>query len=140
MAEVVGTYNPKKVTMALGRHIASGFADDSFISIEFQGDGTTSVTGADGEIIRSIDPNSQAIVKLVLLQSSTTNKFLIEQHYKDKESGEGVFPVSIKDLLGKTSFSASVAWVPKLATRAYGKAANMVEWEIHTGASELSQK
>lgn len=30
----VTTYNPKKVTLALGNHIASGFADDSFIVIE----------------------------------------------------------------------------------------------------------
>ena len=36
----VTTYNPKKVTCALGRHIASGFADDSFINIEPAGDGT----------------------------------------------------------------------------------------------------
>ena len=30
----VTTYNPKKITLALGNHIASGFADDSFIVIE----------------------------------------------------------------------------------------------------------
>ena len=32
MAKVT-TYNPRKVTCALGRHIVSGFADDSFISV-----------------------------------------------------------------------------------------------------------
>ena len=54
----VTTYNPKKVTCALGRHIVTGFADDSFISIEPAGDGTSYVTGADGEIARSIDPSN----------------------------------------------------------------------------------
>ena len=56
MAKVT-TYNPRKVTCALGRHIVSGFADDSFISIESDGDGTSSVGGADGEVARSIDPS-----------------------------------------------------------------------------------
>ena len=35
------TYNPRKVTMALGNHIAAGFADDSFISVEPASDGTS---------------------------------------------------------------------------------------------------
>lgn len=39
----VTTYNPKKVTLALGNHIASGFADDSFIVIEPAGDGNSYV-------------------------------------------------------------------------------------------------
>lgn len=46
----VTTYNPKKVTLALGNHIASGFADDSFIVIEPAGDGNSYVAGADGEV------------------------------------------------------------------------------------------
>lgn len=48
----VTTYNPKKVTLALGNHIASGFADDSFIVIEPAGDGNSYVAGADGEVMR----------------------------------------------------------------------------------------
>ena len=46
----VTTYNPKKITLALGNHIASGFADDSFIVIEPAGDGNSYVAGADGEV------------------------------------------------------------------------------------------
>ena len=72
----VTTYNPKKVTMALGNHIASGFADDSFISIEYAGDGVQDNTGADGEVVRSIDPSMSYTVKLVVQQNSRTNAFL----------------------------------------------------------------
>lgn len=53
----VTTYNPKKVTLALGNHIASGFADDSFIVIEPAGDGNSYVAGADGEVCVSVDPS-----------------------------------------------------------------------------------
>lgn len=138
MADTVYTYNPKKVTMSLGMHIVSGFADDSFITIEPQGDGVTSVTGADGEIVRSIDPSTQSIVKLVLSAYSKTNKFLEEQFYKDQDTGTGTFPVNVNDLMGKKKFFADVAWVTKLPSTAYGKAAGTSEWEIQTGASKRS--
>ena len=36
---MVKTYNSRLVTVALGTHSVSGFADDSFISIEAVGDG-----------------------------------------------------------------------------------------------------
>ena len=61
------TYNPKKVTCSLGNHIVSGFADDSMITVEFAGDGTSYVSGADGEVVRSIDPSEIYTVKLAVL-------------------------------------------------------------------------
>lgn len=68
----VTTYNPKKVTLALGNHIASGFADDSFIVIEPAGDGNSYVAGADGEVCVSVDPSSIYTVKVSVLQNSKT--------------------------------------------------------------------
>ena len=48
------TYNPKKITIAFGTHIVTGYADDSFVTITAAGDGTTFKQGCDGEIIRSV--------------------------------------------------------------------------------------
>ena len=45
------TYFSKKVTVTAGYHIVTGFAEDSFVSIEETGDGVQSVAGADGEAI-----------------------------------------------------------------------------------------
>ena len=53
----IKTYNPKEVTMAFGSHIVSGYADDSFITIDPAGDGVTKKVGCDGEIVRSISPD-----------------------------------------------------------------------------------
>ena len=58
----VTTYNPKKVTCALGRHIVSGFADDSFISIEPAGDGTSYVVGAEFMTGQVISPNGGLVI------------------------------------------------------------------------------
>ncbi len=129
----VTTYNPRKVTCALGRHIASGFADDSFITIEPASDGTSYVIGADGEMARSVDPSRVYTLKLSLLQASVTNKYLQKMYDKDKKDGSGTFHINIHDILGKEKFVGSVAWVAKQASWSRGKTQNNREWELVVG-------
>lgn len=126
----VKTYNPKKVTCSLGRHIVSGYADDSMITIEFAGDGTSYVAGADGEIVRSIDPTEIYTLKLAVQQTSTTNAYLQNMFDKDRNDGTGTFSVNISDILGKEKFTGDVAWVTKPAIFVRGKTQNNREWEI----------
>lgn len=135
----VKTYNPKEVTIALGNHIVSGYADDSFITIDPNGNGITKKVGCDGEVVRSIDPDKTSIVKLVVLQTSDTNSFLQQKHNLDQETGEGMFPILIKDLKGGLVFSAEQAWAVKSASRQYGKESQNREWEIHTGESKTEE-
>ena len=132
----VTTYNPKKITCALGRHMVSGYADDSFITIEPAGDGTSYVIG-DGEIARSIDPSSVYTVKLTLLQASSTNGYLQKMYDKDKKDGTGTFSVNIADLLGNEKFTGATAWVTKPASWARGKAQGNREWEIVVGEGQF---
>lgn len=133
----VKTYNSKLVTCSFGTHIVTGFADDSFITIEEKGDGVTSKTGCDGEIARAIDPNEQYTVKISLLQTSDSGKYLQSRYDIDKKTGEGTFPILIKDLRGGLVFSADCAWVQKQASRTYGKDTNNREWSIETGSATL---
>ena len=129
----VTTYNPKKVTCSLGSHIVTGYADDSFITIEPAGDGTSYVVGADGEIARSIDPSKVFTVKISLLQASNSNAYLQKMYDKDVSDGTGTFSVNINDLLGAEKFTGAVAWVTKPASWARGKAQGNREWEIVVG-------
>lgn len=126
----VTTYNPKKITLSMGNHIASGFADDSFVTIEPAGDGNSYVVGADGEVVISVDPSSVYTVKVSLLQRSNTNKYLNTMYEKMKSGGDGLFNVNLKDLIGKDKFTGSKAFVTKPASKGYGKAATNREWEI----------
>lgn len=126
----VTTYNSKKVTCALGSHIVTGFADDSFISVEESSDGVSVVSGADGELARSVDPSELFTLKLSLQQQSRSNQWLNKMYYADKKSESGTFSVNIKDLLGKDTFVADVAWVTKLPNITKGKAQNNLEWTI----------
>lgn len=127
---MANVYNPKKVTMSMGRHIVSGFADDSFINIDPLGDGNSLVIGADGEALISVDPSSAYTVKITLLQRSATNAYLKQQYELLKSGGNGIFDVNIKDILGNEKFSGTQAFVNKMATKTYGKAGTNREWEI----------
>ena len=133
------TYNSRQVKIALGSHSVSGFAEDSFVTIEQKGDGVTSKTGCDGEVSRAIDPNEQYTVKIVVQQMSPTNKFLQGMYAKDKKSGDGVFSVLVKDITGGVKFSASEAWVIKQPSRVWGKDTNNREWELETGPATYAE-
>lgn len=135
----IKTYNPKEVIMTLGNHIVTGYAEDSFIGIDPNGDGVTKKVGCDGEIVRSISPDNTYIVKLSVNQYSATNSFLQKRLQQDKKTGDGMFPILIKDLKGGMVFSAESAWPSKPASRGYGKEAGNREWEIHTGEATLEE-
>lgn len=135
----VKTYNARQVTISCGTHAITGVADDSFLTIEKLGDGVTSTTGCDGEVARAVDPNGCYSVKLSLLQTSASNAFLQAQHDNDKKTGDGVFPILIKDIKGGLLFSADSAWVKKSTTRTFGKGLNNREWELETGEADLTE-
>lgn len=139
MAGKVKTYNPKEVTIACGNHIVTGIADDSFVSIEANGEGITKKVGCDGEIVRAVSPDNTYKVKISLLQTSDSNAFFSNMVDVDRETGEGMFPVLIKDLKGGLVFSTEAAWVIKKSSVTRGKADNNREWEIDTGDATLSE-
>lgn len=133
------TYDPKKVLIAMGSHAVSGYADDSYVSIEPSGDGTTKKTGCDGEIVRSMSPDHSFVIKVALLQTSDSNSYFQALYNRDQETGDAIEPIMVQDLMGGLLFSADQAWVPKPATRVRGKEATNNEWEIHTGIGEITE-
>lgn len=135
----IKTYNPKEVTMTLGSHIVSGYADDSFLTIDPSGDGITKKVGCDGEIVRSVSPDDTFVVKITVLQTSDTNSFLEQRAALDRKTGDGMFPVLIKDLKGGMVFSSDAAWPIRSASRQFGRESNNREWEIHTGSGILNE-
>lgn len=133
----VATYSPAKVKIALGEHTVTGYAEDSFIVIEPLGDGVTSKAGCDGDIVRSIDPNSRFTVKIALLASSPTHRYLQNMYQKDKKDGTGTFPILMKDITGREKFVCDAAWVTKQPSTTKGKEAQNKEWTLETGQAEL---
>lgn len=129
----VTTYSPKSIKMEIDKHIVQGFSEDSFVSIELQGDGTSFAVGADGEVVRAISASEVYTVKIKLLQGSATNTFLQEMYDKDRADstmGSGIFGLSITDPLGNEKFTGGSCWIAKPASWARGKEQTDREWEI----------
>lgn len=139
MADAIKTYKPKEVVVACGTHIVSGYADDSFINIEPNGDGITKKVGCDGEIARSISPDNTYKVKITLLQNSDSNSFFSNIADYDRATGNGLFPVLIKDLRGGLLFATEAAWVIKKSPATRGKETNNREWEIDTASAVMTE-
>lgn len=133
----ITTYNPLMVKVALGTHMVTGYAEDSFIIVEEISGGVTSKSGCDGEIVRSVDPNMRFSVKLSLLMSSPTHKYLLDRYRRDRQDGSGHFPILIKDLTGAEKFTANTAWVTKLPTNTKGKEGQNKEWTLETGQADF---
>ena len=131
------TYFCKQVSIVFGNHIVTGWADDNFVAYEKNGDGTTTKFGCDGEIVRSIDPDTSYKIDLSLLHTSRTNAFLQNKYNQDQITGDGYFPLMIKDLRGTVLLQADYAWVAKPAGRGFGKEAPNTEWEIQTGEATI---
>ena len=129
MSSNIKTYNPKEVIVTCGTHIVTGYADDSFISIEPNGDGITKKTGCDGEIARSISPDN----------TSDSNSYFSGMVDLDRDTGNGLFPILIKDLKGGLVFSTEAAWCVKKAPVTRGKETNNREWELDTGDAALKE-
>ena len=83
------TYDPRLVTMSFGSHSVTGFADDSHITIEANGDGITKKVGCDGEVARALPTDRTHKVKCVLLQTSDSNS-VFQAAYK--RGGQGSSP------------------------------------------------
>ena len=139
MSSKIKTYDPKEVTVAAGNHIVTGFADDSFISIEANGDGISKKVGCDGEIVRSVSPDNTYKIKISLLQTSDSNTFFSNKVDQDRDTGDGMFALLIKDLKGGLVFSTEAAWCTKKASVTRGKESTNREWEIETGDSIFSE-
>lgn len=139
MSSKIKTYNPTEVTVSCGSHIVTGFADDSFITIEPNGDGITKKVGCDGEIVRAISPDNTYKVKITLLQTSESSSFFSRKADQDRDTGDGMFPVLIKDLKGGQLFSTEAAWVVKKSPLTRGKDSNNREWELDTGDASMTE-
>ncbi|KUE88885.1 hypothetical protein ASL20_09675 [Cupriavidus necator] len=130
------TYDPARVNVTVAAATLSGFAEDSFVSIEELGDGVTSTSGADGEVARAMSSDRRCKVTIRLQQTSAGNDVLSTLLRADRLSGgSGIFPIAVTDLRGRTVFTSSEAWVVKLPQSEFGKEVGEREWEIQTGNS-----
>ena len=130
------TYDPKKIIIIFGVRRLTGMSEDSIVSIKPNGEGLQTYVGADGDVARSLDPDATYEVTVSLNTTSNSNDYLSNMYNYDRETGNGIAPLLIKDLAGTTLFSAPEAWVSNMPEASRGLTVDKQEWVFHTGQVE----
>ena len=125
-------YDASQVAVIVGGVPMEGFADGTRVTVEFDEEQFTKVTGSDGLTTRSKSNNYAGNVTLTLQQSSRSNDFLSGLWNADRVNNAGVVPILIKDNSGRTLWAAEHAWVQQMPSQEFGKASSDREWVLDT--------
>ncbi len=131
----VKTYSPKDVSVIVAGTQITGFAEDTFVSVERDADAFTKVVGASGEVARSASADLSGTITLTLLGTSASNDILSALAIADQVSLSGEFPVLIKDEFGTSLHTAPSAWIMKQPNKEYAAEVGETEWVLQ--CSEL---
>lgn len=129
----VRTYDPKMIVITFGVIPISGYAEGTFVRVNRSGDAFSKSKGAGGDVERINRNQGDFEVSLTLQQTAGTNAELSAALAADMATNAGVFPLTIKDLLGQTLFYASQAWIRKDPEWEDGDELNAREWTFDTG-------
>lgn len=130
------TYDPKEIVITLGgipgfaAHTVGGYADGTFVKVAFDADQFTKTVGADGEVSRSKSNNYAGSIEITLTQVSDTNDALSALAIIDRATSNGVIPVTVADLRGRTLHVSTGAWVKKIPDTEFGKEQSNRTWML----------
>lgn len=125
-------YDPNNVTVVFGGALIDGFADGSFVNVEYNNDLFSLSVGADGEASRSKSNDRSARVTVTLMPGSTGNLILNAAIRLDEATNGGVVPLLVTDLSTGTTFAAEGCWVTKDPGSDFQTEAQTVEWVLET--------
>lgn len=123
-------YDAKQVQVIVDGQSITGFADGTFVEIEFDEQQWNKVTGADGLTSRAKTNNNTGTVTVTLLATSSGNDILSSIWNKDRRSNTGVFNLLVKDSTGRTVWSSAQAWIQQMPTQSFSKEVDERAWVI----------
>lgn len=134
----VRTYDAAQVILTINGVEISGYASDTFISIEREEPSFTKVVGADGTTSRAKSNNRSGTMTITLSQTSPSNDYLSALLAQDELSNSGVVPVILKDISGQSRFFSGTGWVQGMPTVEYAKEISDREWLIDLADMEFN--
>lgn len=131
MPQNVDTIDPKEVVVMVSGNVLEGFADEKIV-VAREANQSEDEIGSDGDVARRITNDKRGTITITLLETSRSNLILTALARADELSGNGVFPVVIKNNRGNDIYIAATAWVQKMPDAAHGAAINSRAWSIRT--------
>ncbi len=135
------TYIPKLVTVTWGEITFRAFAEGDSISVAMDEDATTTTSGAQGDVVVTINATLTAKATIVLQQQSLTNAQLgpLVASNRPRDAPLIVKPFTIRDAsdvnLGAFVFGKD-AWIEKAPDFKRGKEHGSAEWMFRIAECE----
>lgn len=134
---MIKTYDPAEVLTTFFGIPLTGFADGTFVEVDYNEDAFTLMVGAGGETARARSQNRSGTVTFTLMASSPCNDLLSAVAIADRASGLGVGPVGIKDNNGTSLVAGANAWVKKMPKVEYAKEVGSRQWVLECDALDM---
>jgi len=128
----VKTYDPLQIIIVFGGFIIDGFADGTFVTIDFNNDLYTLKMGSQGDGTRSKSNDLSALITVTLQQTSPSNASFQGLKTADELRNAGIASFLMKDLLGNDLATAETAWIRKSPTNENAKESGTRAWPIET--------
>lgn len=135
----LATFSPQDVTISIVQastglnHNISGYAEDSFVTVERNSETFDMYTGADETYTRVYKPDTSAAITVSLQQTSNSNDILSLLYANDKaaRNSTGLFSILIKDNSGRSTYFAAEAYIGVVPNSEFGNTMKTREWVIH---------
>lgn len=125
------TYDPGALQLIVNGTPASGYAEDSVVTVKRDEKLFEKQVGVDGEVSRTKNVGKTGTVELSLHQTSTFNLVLSAMALADQETGAGIGPFLLRE--GNTIIAAGECWVEELPEVEYKKKAGERKWTLALG-------
>ena len=137
MTAQVDTIDPKEVTVMVNGNVLAGFSADKIV-IPRERNQSEDEVGADGDVARRITNDKRGSFVVTLLETSKSNLVLTALARADELSGNGIFPVVVKNNRGQDLYIGASCWIQKMPDAAHGAAVNSRQWTIRTNNMNMT--
>lgn len=131
------TYSPKDVSVSFNNYELTGYAEDEFISADYNEDAAAPVVGNDGQVSRSVNPDLSGTITVTLKQTSPSNDILSALAIRDRIDGSAVGAILIKDNKGTSLAAGADAWIQKPPAMAFARDVGNRAWVFAVGTLTL---
>lgn len=129
---MIYSFDPKEVNLIYAGVRITGFADGTFIKLEFNSDRYALTMGADGLGARSKSNDKSGKLTVTLMPNSVGNKVFASAMALDDATNAGALPFALDDPSSGDKFVGLGAWVMKDPGREFGKEISNKEWVLET--------
>lgn len=126
-------YDPAQCIFTLAGIEIKGYAPGSKIAATFP-ELYNKVVGLDGEVARGKTNNKTSQWKISLMQTSVSNRVLMEMFNADDSAPGGtIVPLFFKNLNGDTIITSAAAWIVGLPDFTLAAEVGVNEWTVDCG-------